>query len=239
MGCKLCDPNLAQHTSIIRTPNFLGDREIAQVVAAADAVRLRGASGSTSARFKTPLYLQGGGLSPALAPIFQKVCALVASVDAAHWGALADCDKRIDELHGVNARCVEFHEYSERGRHVCESHFDAGSLFTADIMLSDTNVFEGGDMTSTVWEGAAGGRADVDAQSSDGGDSDGTDLPTAACGVASSLRTHHAFEKGDCLVFLSAKHHSVGAMRGGTRRVLVIEFWNGPLCQSDHRCADG
>ena len=226
-GCQLCDPDLAQHTSIIRTPNFVSEEEIALVVAEADAVRSAG--GSMSARFKTPLYLQCDGLSPTLAPIFQKVCALVTSIDSAHWRLLKDCHKAIDELNGVNARCVEFHEYSlERGRRVCESHYDAGSLFTADIMLSDTGHFEGGDMTSTVWEGAAGG-LDFTAASDYGGDES----------AHSGLQMHHAFEKGDCLVFLSAKHHSVGPMRSGTRRVLVIEFWDGPCCKRDHRCGDG
>lgn len=44
------------------------------------------------------------------------------------------------------------------------------------------------------------------------------------------------FEKGDCLVFLSDKNHSVAKVEGGTRRVLVIEFWDGPRCICNHRC---
>lgn len=46
----------------------------------------------------------------------------------------------------------------------------------------------------------------------------------------------HEFEQGDALVFVSHKMHYVGAITGGTRCVLVLEFWEGSECASAHRC---
>ena len=37
----------------------------------------------------------------------------------------------------------------------------------------------------------------------------------------------HTFERGDALVFLSHKYHSVSPVTAGTRQVLVSELWQG------------
>ena len=37
----------------------------------------------------------------------------------------------------------------------------------------------------------------------------------------------HAWEQGDALVFLSHKYHCVSELTGGTRQVMVCEFWEG------------
>ena len=46
----------------------------------------------------------------------------------------------------LNFRTIEFHEYTEGGGLLNwrDKHFDDGSLITIDIMLTDTNEFEGG-----------------------------------------------------------------------------------------------
>ena len=114
----------------------------------------------------------------------------------------------------MRARTVEFHEYSKLKRQICANHSDWGSLFTADVMLSDTCEFEGGQMITTVTE--------------EGG---------------TSIESVQTFEQGDLLVFPSHKPHSVRQVTAGTRLVFVVEFWRGPTCTCDCRCigscADG
>ena len=41
---------------------------------------------------------------------------------------------------------------------------------------------------------------------------------------------------GDAIVFCSHKHHSVRPVTRGTRRVLVVEFWEGEERACGHRC---
>ena len=41
---------------------------------------------------------------------------------------------------------------------------------------------------------------------------------------------------GDAIVFCSHKHHSVLPVTRGTRRVLVVEFWEGEERACGHRC---
>lgn len=112
------------------------------------------------------------------------------------------------EKGSMRARTVEFHDYSNapHGRRVCGTHCDTGSLFTADVMLSPTSDFTGGQFVTTV--------------TTDGG----------------AQHTRHTFEQGDLLVFPSHKPHSVDRVTTGCRRVFVIEFWRGPACKCDARC---
>jgi hypothetical protein len=46
----------------------------------------------------------------------------------------------------------------------------------------------------------------------------------------------YAFERGDVLIFLSHKYHCVQRVRSGSRRVLVIELWDGAERICAHRC---
>ena len=41
---------------------------------------------------------------------------------------------------------------------------------------------------------------------------------------------------GDAIVFCSHRHHSVRPVTRGTRRVLVVEFWEGEERACGHRC---
>ena len=46
----------------------------------------------------------------------------------------------------------------------------------------------------------------------------------------------HPFERGDVQIFRSHKYHCVEQVSSGTRRVLVIELWDGPARSCAHRC---
>lgn len=46
----------------------------------------------------------------------------------------------------------------------------------------------------------------------------------------------HVFNKGDALIFPSGKYHMVDKITGGARKVMIVEFWNGPERHCDHRC---
>ena len=203
-GAALLDPSLAERTSAIRTPSFLTNTEIAIIhAAAAEHKKTHGENSNVDTPGK--LYLQDGGVPPVLVPIVKKIAALVTKIDREKWGILDD-EELVDEG-PLCARCVEYHEYWERGRTLCGAHHDAGSLFTADVLLCNRSEFDGGD------------------------------LLTSEIGADGSTRmVPQQFERGDCLVFLSHKTHAVEPLRSGKRSVFVIEFWQECECVGNHRC---
>lgn len=226
-GRQLLDPDWAQHTEVQRTPAFLCDAEIEQVISCAAEHRRVHASPSEESTWDT-VYLQRGGLPAELAPIFRRISQRVGAADRDNWGILGG-EEGLQLGDDVNARCVEFHEYSERGRRTCGHHYDSGSVFTADIMLSDSSSFEGGRMCTSVIRAKP-----TTATRPAAIGSHRTDKPS---GRDLNVTTYlHEFEKGDLLVFLSHKGHSVNRVTSGTRLVLVIEFWEGPTCVGNHRC---
>ena len=211
-GRLLLDPEHAQHLDVVRTRSYLSEDEMKAIENCASSHR----STHPDDGFAT-LYLQRDGhAAAALAPVLSRIDQLVRRIDTQRWGLNAEADLEgvsgLDEdastvSEVMNARTIEFHEYSARGRHTCGNHVDTGSLFTADVMLSDTNDFEGGEMTTTVI----------------------SENGTAATET-------HRFERGDCLVFPSHKAHSVGRVRSGARKVFVVEFWRGVACTCNCRC---
>ena len=44
------------------------------------------------------------------------------------------------------------------------------------------------------------------------------------------------FEKGDMLLFLSHKYHTVAEVTSGLRQVLILELWQGEERECAHRC---
>lgn len=48
----------------------------------------------------------------------------------------------------------------------------------------------------------------------------------------------HEFEFGDVMVFPSHKYHCVEPVENGTRRVVVVELWEGAEKKCAHRCED-
>ena len=208
-GAALLDPEVAQHTHAVRIPAAVGQQDIRLLLAAAEHHKAESpATVGSSSNVEGKLYLHHNGCDHTIQHIVNAIEALVRRTDAENWGLLADSKVMADGP--MMPRCVEFHEYNVCGRQQCDSHYDAGSLFTADIMLSEAGDFEGGEMVTTA--SAA----------------DGTEQ-----------RTPHTFMRGDCLVFLSHKAHSVSRLQSGRRTVLVIEFWQGGTCVANHRCCDG
>jgi hypothetical protein len=211
-GTALLDPAVAQHTSFVRIASAISEEDIAVLVAAAERHKREHAMeesiGSGNSDVQGKLYLHHNGVDAETARIVARIQRLVEATDATHWALLSDEEVKADGP--VGPRCVEYHEYAPSEREVCDDHYDAGSLFTADVMLSAGSEFEGGTMQSTAVD--AGGVRRV---------------------------TSHTFERGDLLVFLSHKTHSVSRLTSGRRRVLIIEFWQGGLCKANHRCCDG
>ena len=213
-GVALLDPIVAQHTHFVKWPAAITPKEIDAIKNAAEEHKQKyHPDGNYASRGTSDvpgkLYLHYHGVSPEIEPIVSKIEALVRISDRENWGLLRDADCIADGP--IAPRCVEFHSYSAAdGRERCDDHYDAGSLFTADVMLSEDGDFDGGEMQSTaVDEGGA------------------------------SRVTQHTFLRGDLLVFLSHKAHSVAQLLRGRRMVLVVEYWQGGKCQANHRCCDG
>ena len=212
-GAALLDPEVAQHTCVIRHPAALTPEEIRSIFDAAELHKLEHSEDkeTTCGLSHVPgkLFLHHRGVTPALEPIVSKIERLVRQTDGENWGLLSDSEVSADGP--IATRCVEFHSYSASdGRERCDNHYDAGSLFTADVMLSHAGDFDGGEMQSTS----------VDER-------------------GTPQVTQHTFLHGDLLVFLSHKAHSVAQLKRGRRCVLVIEFWQGGRCSANHRCCDG
>jgi hypothetical protein len=144
----LLAPSLAQYTNVVRVAGFLDEHEIAEIRAVAVRQRIERKRGGSI------VYMQEGGFWQQEAPVLhQKLCNLVIEVDHKHWGILADMKKSIGKQ--IMARCVEYHEYSQgRGRMMCGNHFDTGSLFTIDCMLSHCSEHGGGSFVTTTDEQA-------------------------------------------------------------------------------------
>ena len=200
-------PDTAGRLNVVRTKQFLSLDEIEEIKNAAQAMSKR----NPVPKWDT-VYLQNQHyFQHNHQKIYEKIKALVRDVDRQHWGLLHALDKTIGI--GVNARCIEFHEYALNARRICGPHVDTGSLFTVDIMLSCTTEFEGAVFTTDR-------------------------IPEEAVDANARLpHTHrHCFEQGDAIVFLSHKLHSVTPIKSGIRRVFVLEFWEGSECNGSHRC---
>ena len=258
----MLDPALAQHTRAVRTRGFFSSKDIATVRAAAAAAATTpsaAAAAEVAAEedCEAPVYLQHGGLSASLVPLVDRIFAHACRVDAEQgWGMVTSGDVRA--AGNVHARCVEFHEYGAGRRRRCGCHYDSGSLWTVDIMLSDTGSFEGGELVTTVRTPlggeavpAVGGSANDEfavreaPSAAEGGEGlladeaalfDYAVTPVPMEGAVTVAHEKQAFEQGDCLVFLSHKWHSVTPLLSGVRNVLVLEFWEGPTCVLAHRC---
>eukprot|EP00658_Telonema_sp_P-2_P062910 TRINITY_DN51577_c0_g2_i1.p1 TRINITY_DN51577_c0_g2~~TRINITY_DN51577_c0_g2_i1.p1 ORF type:complete len:283 (-),score=47.76 TRINITY_DN51577_c0_g2_i1:27-875(-) len=202
-GVAWLDPELARQSQFIRIPRFLAQPEAQLLLDAAERHKERheNTPGWYGGDQLGKLYLQDGGLPAVLEPVVARISKLVRRVDREHWGVLSEVGGEIEP------RCVEFHEYSEATKTECPVHVDTGSLFTADVMLSPSGQFEGGEMLGRQWQPGA-----------------------------RHLDSPPPFEHLDCLVFLSHKAHCVAPMTRGLRVVLVIEFWQRGACSGNHRC---
>ena len=205
-GAALLDPELAQHSKVVRTREFLSESDAQVLFAAAQEHQEEHKNdfGWYGGKQRGKLYLQHRGLAANLQPIVERIKEHVQRIDRECWGVLADMAGSGE----LEPRCVEFHQYNDNTKLECPNHVDTGSLFTADVMLSQEGIdFEGAELLTT--QASEGEQLNI---------------------------TRHKFDYLDCLVFLSHKYHSVAPLRSGQRTVLVIEFWQNGECTGNHRC---
>ena len=168
----------AQLTRARHCPASLTAAEVAAVLGAGR--RVRQAGGATLRRvvdageFRTS-YLHAASdvlIGPEAAAALRKLVRRMEAEDtAAGWGLLSD-------RMGHAVRCIEYHEQQLDGRDVggggggearggggkaggavstgaaSTSHYDAGSLVTIDVMLSQCGAFEGGELMTPEADGA-------------------------------------------------------------------------------------
>lgn len=202
---------VAQLTPVVRLPKFLSDEEVAAIQAyhgriAASCGTLKK---STCAVTGDPTW-ETTYLSTDF--LFQRAFPeLVAKLLA----AARRCDAAHFSSFGDGAvlrpRVVEYHEIGASGELRHAEHYDSGSVYTVDVMLAKPGIdFRGGDFV------ARGPLASLDAD---------VDVDSGAF-----------VDAGDVIVFCSHKHHSVRPVTSGTRKVLIIEFWEGEARACGHRC---
>ena len=111
----------------------------------------RDTDGNNVARgsWETTYLHTGGQVFDLLPELMGKIRRAVYEIDQEHWGLLTDLAE--DE---VNVRCVEYHEYYDKGRLRHLKHHDTGSLITVDFMLSAATDFVGGDFQTLEADGS-------------------------------------------------------------------------------------
>jgi len=209
---RLPNPSDAQRTRVVAIPGFASDEVIDQIHEAAATVRdaagdglkkeVARSNGLASDSWRTVFF--NHRLGELLPELRSDLIAAARAADAEQegWGVL---EGRRD----LSIRCAEYHTVATSGGLPMQKHYDAGSLITMDLMLSDTRDFGGGTFGTLEATGAPGGRAYV---------------------------KPHAFEKGTLLLFLSHKYHMVQPVTRGTRQVLVTELWEGLERRCARRC---
>lgn len=142
----------AMNTRVVRIPALLSDAEISSIEELhEDLSGQLGTAGRTAGnqaaayrqgKWETA-YLSTDGLFARHRPALRsKLLAAVMEVDRSEgWGLL---DRVKPER--LAPRCVELHSVQPGGSLPYPHHYDAGSLITIDVMLSDRADFEGGDL---------------------------------------------------------------------------------------------
>ena len=195
-------PNLpsvasAQRTNVRRFANFLDEQDIESIHAAAATVnavnRVSRSHGLKDDSWRTAYF--NHRLAELLPSLYNRLRAAAQEADAdADWDVLSAA---------LGMRCAEYHTVHTSGGLPKQTHYDAGSLITMDLMLSHTSDFEGGVFSTLEQDDSL---------------------------------THHTFERGDLLAFLSHKYHCVSPVTNGTRQVLVCELWEGLERRCPGRC---
>ena len=225
-------PDEAQHTMVHKISKFLSDKEIEDLKQAIKTLQQdrkigvveRNAKGQ-SAKFNDCVwrtsFLHTNGHFKSLFPsLHAKIKRKIIEVDGEVWHMIKpkrdSSDGEKDGFEHLNIRTVESHEYIQGGKLGCTKHYDAGSIVTIDIMLSDPeSEFEGGELSFPHFESVGTESTKSEAFSTD-----------------EVVR----LEKGDMALFLSHKYHNVLPVRSGKRHVMVMELWNGPEKTCPHRC---
>jgi hypothetical protein len=202
----------AQRSRVVALPALIDQADIERVHACAATAERRLDCGDTvgkhpDIRWRT-LYLHAAGLfQQQCGDLLARILRRVREAEAGEPSAAKILSGKDESSVGV--RCVEYHEVQPGGSLPDKNHYDVGSLVTIDILLSHPSDFRGGVFTTL--------------------EADGTQQQHQFGGRSPS-------ERGDGLLFVSHKYHNVSAVLSGTRRVLVIELWNGPSTCCNHRC---
>eukprot|EP00928_Gymnodinium_smaydae_P022791 TRINITY_DN19023_c0_g1_i1.p1 TRINITY_DN19023_c0_g1~~TRINITY_DN19023_c0_g1_i1.p1 ORF type:complete len:317 (-),score=18.70 TRINITY_DN19023_c0_g1_i1:165-1010(-) len=152
-GLGLLTPEQAQRTQAVRLECLLTEDDISELLAFARSFWDQQLPGHTQrereqqvrekgSQWRTA-YLHTGDLFYQRFPsLYAKIRRAIFEADEKHWQILKGRDPA-----RLNFRTIECHEYGPAGRLSAEGHYDAGSLLTLDIMLSDpTCDFKGGDL---------------------------------------------------------------------------------------------
>jgi hypothetical protein len=206
----------AQFTKIFHVSDFLTNREIFRILSFIDNCELPTYTsnadediGPNGEALHTTMYLQSGNMfASEMSWLRSKITHLAKCANAkCNWGF------NLSDNVLFNIRVAEYHEMRPGGSLKDISHYDVGSIITVDIMLHE--AFEGA-LFQTLEVGQNG--------------------TTAIHPKENVYLQTHTFSRGDALVFVSHKYHSVSPLLQGTRKVLVIEFWSGNHRSCGHRC---
>ena len=147
----------AQKTHVVRIPRLLTDTEIEQIHRLHDGAKPRlGTAGRRADNFAAAYhqgawetsYLSTDGCFAREAPaLYRKLIDAARQVDAEHWDV---CSRATGS---IAPRCVEYHTVEPGGSLAYPTHYDAGSLVTIDVMLSDSQDYQGGEFSTLEADG--------------------------------------------------------------------------------------
>jgi hypothetical protein len=208
----------ARLTNAVYLPQFLGEEEVLALHVAIEKIQTDGAGRLCrdaegmpqigSAPWETTYLHTAGGFPRECEQLRERMLELAHNVDEEQgWGLLGSRSASDTSTMGpLNFRTVEYHEVRSGGALPNPDHFDGGSLVTVDILLTEQ---------SENFSGGGFATSEADGQ----------------------MQTYPEFcHKGDALVFVSHKRHSVRPVTSGRRAVLVAELWRGAACECAHRC---
>ena len=256
----------AQKTNVVHVKNFLSPAEIDSLHELHDELKpLLGTAGRTSGNqaaayragsWETTYLSTDGHFARARPELRERFLRTARAVDSKHWRLL----ERATEP--VVPRCVEYHTVEPGGSLPYPTHYDAGSLVTVDVMLSDTSEFEGGQFATLEADGSmkrydfergdalffvshkyhwyahrstAHARWSPLEANSWAARARLVNSSGHVCATKrSSLteRTHRISFSCSCL----RRARSVSPVTAGRRNVLVVELWEGEERECAHRC---
>ena len=213
----------AQHSNVVNIRGFIGEAEREEILRVIRSCNLESYTSNDKEDINefgeaihTTMYLQTGNIFGAkLDWLKQKITRLVVKINQREsWGFNLTCRNTF------NVRVAEYHNMRKGGSLPDIQHYDIGSIITVDIMLQEAT--QGGKFVTL--ESTAQRKSSL------------KKVPGLPPALKGCLLKPHDFAVGDILVFVSHKFHCVSEVQEGTRKVLVIEFWNGQQRQCGHRC---
>lgn len=156
----LMTPLEAQQTAPVHVKEFLSHNEIERILSQFQIIQEQGAVGMherdmgfgaqlVPACWRTSYLHTDGIFEQHFLELREKLRQTIFEVDAANWKVLQG-----RQASGLHFRTVEFHEYIAPAELNGESHFDAGSLITIDVMLAEPGVdYTGGDLVMPEADG--------------------------------------------------------------------------------------